>query len=364
VDSDLHEIALVGLPLMRGVAQVVRDLAGPGCAGDAELPGSGRFNFRLDRTVYDVRVESCMTGTGAGCPKITIRLLDKGIRGIDTLGFSSRVLKLWKRVVQLPQGLVLVTGPTGSGKTSTMYAALREINTPDRNIQTAEDPIEIEMPGVNQSSVNHGRVDGQGNVLNFARLLRSILRQDPDNILVGELRDSETADVAVQAALTGHLVFSTLHVVTACDSVERLVSMGIAPYSLGQVVVALSGQRLVERLCPDCKRVVPVTDEARRLFERAGVSDLLKGAMFEPCGCPKCHGTGYCGRVLVAEFFPVMTEEAAMITARARGVDLEDHYKRKGFLTMHQDVLRHVALGNTSLRMVDMVHDREWASGL
>jgi len=354
VDSDLREIARIPMALMAGVVQLACDWAGPGTSGSQYAPGDGRFGFRLDQTVYDVRVAKCMVGVDVKFPKVTMRLLGKKVRSLDSIGFAPRTLGMLKRMIRMHQGLILLTGPTGSGKTSTSSSCLKEINTPDINIETMENPVEISIEGVNQAEVNEARG------ASFGALLKSILRRDPDVISVGELRDIETAETAVQAALTGHLVFATLHTNSACAAVERLISLGVEPYLLGEVLLGIGGQRLKDRLCMRCRQEIPVLEEHRRIFAAANVP--LGDVLYESRGCPHCRGRGTSGRVLISELFPVTGREGRLIAGKCRGSELEEHYKGLGYLTMYQDMLRHVAEGRMSLQQTHGF-SRDWILG-
>ncbi|WP_342750735.1 GspE/PulE family protein [Termitidicoccus mucosus] len=354
VDGNMRVLARAPLPLMTGVVALGRDWAGPGCSGDAWVPGDGRFSFRLDQTVYDVRAATMMMGSGEyPFPKLELRLLSKEIRPLESMGFEDSVLKMLRRMSRMPQGMLVFTGPTNSGKTSTLYSLLKEINRPDINIQTVEDPIEISMSGVNQAAVNekHG--------VTWAKLLRAALRQDPDVLLAGEIRDAETAGIAVQGAQTGHLVFTTLHTNSACAAVERLTGMGVEPFLLGSVLLGISGQRLVNRLCPRCRRPVKVTDVHRDVFGRAGCADFLGDVLYEPRGCEHCGHTGYAGLSLIMELFPVNDEVSRLVMQKVPSPDLEAYFRQKGCRTMFQDSLRQAAAGVVSLEH-SRLYDRNW----
>jgi general secretion pathway protein E len=292
---------------------------------EKRVPHDGRVTVRVGGHEIDVRVSTIPTQHGE---RVVMRLLDRGQVQLDltTLGMNARDLALFERLLERPHGMLLVTGPTGSGKTTSLYAALHQLNDRKRNIMTVEDPIEYELPGIGQTQVN-ARTD-----LSFARGLRAILRQDPDVIMVGEIRDQETAEVAVRSAMTGHFMLSTLHTNSAVGSVTRLVDMGVERYLLAPMLVGLVAQRLVRRLCPECR--APAEADPRD-------SLLLDGAIavgepiFRPVGCPSCHGEGYRGRMGLYEIVavdPTMAQlihdgapEAALVThARAQGPSLLD----------------------------------------
>ena len=292
---------------------------------EKRVPQDGRVSVRIGGHEIDVRISTIPTQHGE---RVVMRLLDRGSVELDlaTLGMGTRDLALFHKMLDRPHGMLLVTGPTGSGKTTTLYAALARLNNRRRNIMTVEDPIEYELPGIGQTQVN-ARTD-----LSFARGLRAILRQDPDVIMVGEIRDHETAEVAVRSAMTGHFMLSTLHTNSAVGSVTRLVDMGIERYLLAPMLVGLVAQRLVRRLCPACRR----PDHATRLDV-----GLLEGAipegepLFRPVGCPACHSEGYRGRIGLYELVAVdaamqalihdgAPEAALVAAARERGPGLLD----------------------------------------
>ena len=247
------------------------------------LPQDGQFKMKTGDRDIDFRVSVFPTTNGE---KIVIRILDKsqGMADIDKLGFGEDKLTRLKKTVLLPYGMILACGPTGSGKSSTLYSILRYVHTPQKNIITVEDPVEYQLKGINQVSVNIKTG------LTFARALRAILRQDPDIIMIGEIRDSETVDIAVKAALTGHLVLSTLHTNTACASVVRLVDMGIEPFLINASLACVISQRLARRICLKCRESVP------------------EQPYFRGAGCSECNKSGYKGRVLISEFLYVTPE--------------------------------------------------------
>ena len=292
---------------------------------ERRVPQDGRVSVRVGGHEIDVRVSTLPTQHGE---RVVMRLLERGATRLDLahLGMGTRDVAQFARLLDRPHGLLLVTGPTGSGKTTTLYTALTRLNDAKRNIMTVEDPIEYELDGIGQTQVNT-RTD-----LTFARGLRAILRQDPDVIMVGEIRDGDTAEVAVRASMTGHFVLSTLHTNSAVGSITRLADMGVERYLLAPMVVGLIAQRLVRRLCPDC-RIPAVASEAESLLlDRA----IAPGeAIFHPVGCPACAGDGYRGRsalyeVVVADdhlralIHDGASEAALTLAARARGPSLLD----------------------------------------
>jgi len=282
---------------------------------EKRLPQDGRISLRVAGRAVDVRVSTLPAGSGE---RVVMRLLDKqaGRLDLEHLGMLPKTLKLLSGVIQKPHGIVLVTGPTGSGKTTSLYAMLQRLNNKQRNIMTVEDPIEYYIDGISQTHVNT-KVD-----LTFARGLRAILRQDPDVVMVGEIRDLETAQIAVQSSLTGHMVLSTLHTNTAVGAVTRLRDMGVEPFLLSSSLSAVLAQRLVRVLCPDCKRPhVAQTSDCVAL----GIDAEKAPTIYEPTGCERCNGIGYKGRIGVYELVTVDETLRGMIHDRASEQELEDH---------------------------------------
>lgn len=308
---------------------------------EQRLPQDGRISVSIDGRVVDLRVSSmpCIHGE-----RIVLRVLDRqtGIRRLDDLGFESGTLATLRSMIHKPYGLLLVTGPTGSGKTTTLYAALQEVRTGANNIMTCEDPVEYEVPGIAQSQINE-KVG-----MTFAEQLRSILRQDPDVILVGEIRDQETAETAIRASLTGHMVFSTLHCNNALAAVPRLLDMGVEPFLLSTSLVGVVAQRLVRKLCVDCRQERPMDEAIAELFRRE-TGGVPSGPIYEPCGCEKCYGTGFKGRQAILEVLPIPPILAGRIAERTRMDIIETVANEVGYRTLQQDVLARVASGLTSL---------------
>jgi type IV pilus assembly protein PilB len=297
-----------------------------------------------------------------------MRLLDKsgGVIDLAELGIRGHAFDLISAGVKRPHGMVLSTGPTGSGKTTTLYAILTKINTSEVNIITLEDPVEYQVAGVNQIQIN----SGVG--LTFASGLRSILRQDPDVIMVGEIRDSETADLAVQSALTGHTVLSTLHTNNASGVLPRLLDMEIEPFLIASTVSTVIGQRLVRKLCPDCRKPIKASPaqaeaivknvgnllpESDAAGEKLGYKNLpKKGAtefnLFEAVGCPKCNSTGYVGRVGIFEVFNMSVEMEKLVVAHATTTEIQNEALKEGMMTMRQDGFLKALEGTTTLEEV------------
>ena len=316
---------------------------------EKRLPQDGRIKIRLkveDRSrEMDFRVSSCPTLWGE---KVVLRLLDKTKLMLDMtkLGFEQESLDRFKRAISKPYGIVLVTGPTGSGKTNTLYSAIAQLNKPDTNIMTAEDPVEFNLPGINQVQIK----DQIG--LNFASALRAFLRQDPNIILVGEIRDYETAEIAVKAALTGHLVLSTLHTNDAPSTVSRLVNMGIEPFLVGTAVNLIQAQRLIRRICANCKEEVhdvPATALTEIGFapEAVGTFKLYKGR-----GCGTCNGTGYKGRVGLYEVMEISEGIRDLIMVGATAVEIKRKALEEGMLTLRMSGLEKIRVGMTTIEEV------------
>ena len=311
---------------------------------EKRLPQDGRISLRVKGEEIDVRVSTIPTVYGES---VSLRLLmrSSGMYGMDRLGLFKDDEEILNRLIRRPHGILLVTGPTGSGKSTSLYAWLHTINSVDKRILTVEDPIEYEMAGINQIQMKPEIG------LTFAVGLRHILRQDPDVIMVGEIRDQETADIAIRAALTGHLVFSTLHTNDAAGAITRLVDMGIEPFLVSSSVEALVAQRLVRRLCPVCKR--PWTVDMPFL-ESVGfpISKLLTGTICEPVGCEECRGTGYAGRTGIYEILVVTDAIRQMVVDRQSAADIKVHALEHGMHTLRMDGWRKVLAGTTTLEEV------------
>ena len=304
-------------------------------------PQDGRFKVKAMKKEVDVRVSILPTVHGE---KVVMRILDKAnlAPGLASLGLDDYAYNAMKFAIDQPHGIILVTGPTGSGKTTTLYSCLQDLNQPNVNIVTAEDPVEYELAGVNQCHVNVA----QG--LTFAGILRSVLRQDPDIVLVGEIRDNETADIAVKAALTGHLVLSTLHTNDACGVIPRLIDMEVPPFLLASSLILAQAQRLFRRLCPYCRRPVEVN---RPLLEANGVDAApFEGVqIFGPGGCPKCHNSGYKGRGAFMEVLPISPRIRAIIEKGGNAELLKKTALEEGMVSLKEAGMRKVRDGVTSL---------------
>ncbi|MBI3545462.1 MAG: type II secretion system ATPase GspE [Gammaproteobacteria bacterium] len=311
---------------------------------EKRLPQDGRITLRLAGRPVDVRVSTVPTGHGE---RVVLRLLDKQAGRLDLagLGMPEDTLKTLVTLVNQPHGIILVTGPTGSGKTTTLYAALGKLDSSQHNIMTVEDPVEYELDGIGQIQVN-SKIE-----LSFARALRSILRQDPDIIMIGEIRDLETAQIAVQASLTGHLVLATLHTNDAVGAVTRLVDMGVEPFLVASSLLGVLAQRLVRRLCPVCRQIhVPDAAELRML-----TAEHVEGTPMEiytPVGCNSCGNSGYQGRSGVYELLTVDEDMRTLIHDSASEGRLRDYARAQGMRTIREDGLRWVRAGETSLEEV------------
>ncbi len=303
---------------------------------ERRLPLDGRFRVRLHHQQYDVRVS---TIPGVYGEKAVLRMLPKGVKGLELeeLGMADESLALFREMVNKPHGMILVTGPTGSGKTTTLYAGLRKIDCVAKNAITLEDPVEYELPHVTQMQV-HSKIG-----LTFAAGLRSILRQDPDIIMVGEIRDPETLEMAVQAALTGHLVFSTLHCNDAAGAAARCIDMGLEPFLLTSSVIAIMAQRLVRKICPSCQVTERCSPElAERLAIEAG-RPLSRGQ-----GCPACRSTGYQGRLAVFELMKLTEGLKGLIHRKESASTIRRLALEEGMISLRQDAIRKVVQGLTT----------------
>ncbi|MEM8868135.1 MAG: ATPase, T2SS/T4P/T4SS family [Verrucomicrobiota bacterium] len=338
IDGVLHEVENPPKRLQPSIVSRIKLMSNVSIA-EKRVPQDGRINIQVGEKTIDLRVSTLPTAFGES---IVMRILDKeGLRlGLPELGFFSDDQAIFERVIALPDGVFLVTGPTGSGKSTTLYSALNYINHPDRKIITVEDPVEYEMTGVNQVQVR--REVG----MTFSAALRSMLRQAPNIIMVGEIRDKETAEIAVNAALTGHMVFSTLHTNDAPSAVSRLIDIGIKPFLVSAAVRAIMAQRLVRRNCPSCRAP---TEPDEKLLSSLGIRpDQIADATFmKGEGCPKCN-KGFRGRVGVFEIFNINEELQQMIYEEASLVSLRNKAREMGMRSMREDGIRKVVAGVTT----------------
>ena len=347
IDGALKQVMSYDLSILAGITARIKIIGGMDIA-EKRKPQDGRITIMVDRREFDVRVSILPTVFGE---KTVMRLTSKDglTKPKSALGFDAEQEKVFDNILSNPHGIILVTGPTGSGKSTTLYTSLSELNTEDVNIITVEDPVEANIDGINQVQVNN-KAD-----MTFAAALRSILRQDPDIIMIGEIRDGETAGIAVQAAITGHLVVSTLHTNSAASTITRLIDMGIESYIAGDAVVGVIAQRLVRRLCTTCKQPRLVEDEERvQLGVPADEEDVI---IYEPQGCPLCNDTGYSGRIGVYEMMPVSRELQAVIASGATADVIEKQALKEGMLTLKMGAAKHVLDGITSIaEMNKIVH--------
>jgi type IV pilus assembly protein PilB len=319
---------------------------------ERRVPQDGSFRMRLDRKIVDFRVSILPSVFGES---VVIRILDRdsiatgvSVLKLERIGFNPEDLKRFRKAITRPYGMVLVTGPTGSGKTTTLYAAISEMNTLEDKLITIEDPVEYQLSGVVQIPVNEKKG------LTFARGLRSILRHDPDKIMVGEIRDAETAQIAIQSALTGHLVLTTVHANNVFDVIGRFASMGIDAYNFLAALNCVLAQRLVRILCPSCRTQVKVQ---QALIEESGLDyEQYKDTPFyEGKGCPQCHGTGYRGRKCITEFLDLTDEIKEMIHAERPLSEIRYRAVTDGMITLRRSALKKVLNGETSLREINRV---------
>ena len=347
LDGVLKQVAAPPLPLAPKVCARLKVMARLDIA-ERRVPQDGRIKLRLSKSrAIDFRVNTCPTLFGE---KIVLRILDPTAAklGIDVLGYEPFQKKLYMDALAKPYGMILVTGPTGSGKTVSLYTGINILNTDDRNISTCEDPVEINVPGINQVNVNP-KVG-----LTFASSLKAFLRQDPDVIMVGEIRDLETAEIAIKAAQTGHLVLSTLHTNDAPRTLSRLVDMGVKPYAIATSVNLIIAQRLARRLCEHCKELRDIPEEAL-LKEGYTPEDVQRGLkIYGPVGCRHCTD-GYKGRVGIYQVMPVTEEIGRIILEGGNAVQIEQESIRNGVWTLRQSALNKVKDGVTSLEEINRV---------
>jgi general secretion pathway protein E len=312
---------------------------------EKRLPQDGRITLRVGGKPVDVRVSTLPTGHGE---RAVLRLLDKEAGRLDLrqLGMSPEVLAQFDRLIGQPHGIVLVTGPTGSGKTTTLYAALSRLNASTTNILTVEDPIEYELAGVGQTQVN-ARID-----MTFAKALRAILRQDPDIIMIGEIRDLETAQIAVQSALTGHMVLSTLHTNDAPSTVNRLLDMGMDDYLLTSTLIGILAQRLVRTLCEQCRELRPVLPELVEEMELHRYTEARPIELYHAVGCPHCGGTGYMGRLSIVEMLPMTDGIRSLVMRHATSGEIRNLAIQQGMQTMFENGIRKVMTGVTTIEEI------------
>ena len=346
IDGVLHEVKTSPKHLQSAVISRVKILAKMDIA-ERRKPQDGKISLRMEGKDLDLRVSTFPTVHGEN---LVLRILDKStvILGLEELGFAKNMLKIYEDLIKKPFGIILVTGPTGSGKTTTLYASLSTINSMEKNIITIEDPVEYQIPLIRQTQVDPKKD------LTFSTGLRTILRQDPDIIMVGEIRDKETAEIAVQASLTGHLVFSTLHTNDATSAVTRLVDMGVEPFLISSSIIGVVAQRLVRVICPRCKESFSPSQEL--------IQDLKlkeKFTFYRGKGCKDCNSTGYLGRIGIFELFVLSEETRKLVISKSSAEEIRKVAIKEGMITLYQDGLEKLKKGATTpeelLRVVEEV---------
>ena len=344
IDGVLHQIASHPKHLHAPILARLKIMTGSMSIDERRVPQDGRIQARLGTKEVDLRVSTVPTNHGES---VVMRLLDKSsiALGLSDLGFFSDDQKSFDELISLPDGILLVTGPTGSGKTTTLYACLNTINKPDKKIITVEDPVEYVMSGINQVHVK------EEIGMTFAAALRAMLRQAPNVIMLGEIRDAETAGIAMQAALTGHLVFSTLHTNDAPSAVARLADIGAKPFLIASAVRAMTAQRLVRKLCAECKSPGELTEREIRAL-RLDPNKLLDSNIMKPNGCGRCRQTGYKGRMVIVEIFKVDDQVRTMINEGLPTTQLKRRARELGMRTLREDGVRKVMAGSTTAQEV------------
>jgi type IV pilus assembly protein PilB len=355
LDGTLYEMMNLAMKFKNPVISRVKILSSMDIA-EKRLPQDGRIKVRVklengDKKDVDMRVSSVPTIFGE---KVVVRILDRGMLKLDLkeLGFEKKSMDVFKRAIQSPWGIILVTGPTGSGKTNTLYSAISNLNSTDTNIMTAEDPVEFYLEGINQVNI-HEKIG-----LRFSTILRNFLRQDPDIMLVGEMRDYDTVDIAIKAALTGHLVFSTIHTNDAASTITRLVNMNVEPFLISDSVRLIVAQRLVRKLCKNCREEHKMTPDS---LEDIGFSpeEAMKVKVYKPKGCPSCNNTGYKGRTALFEVLEVTEEIKELILSKAQSQEIKKKAIEQGMLTLRQSGLEKIKKGITSVEEVLRVTVRD-----
>jgi type IV pilus assembly protein PilB len=353
VDGMLREVLTFSRKLHRAIISRLKILCTINIT-ETRFPQDGRFTLAVGSGTTYFRVSMIPTLYGE---KAVVRILAmsgrKTMVTLDKMMMSQTILQPFRRLIQNPNGIVFVTGPTGSGKTTTLYAALHEINKPDLNITTIEDPVEIQLAGITQSQVN-AHID-----LKFSTILRALLRQDPDVILIGEIRDLETAKIATEAALTGHLVLATLHTNTAAQAIIRLLEIGVEPFMVAPSIIGVLAQRLAARICEHCKEAYfPPPETLRRYFLDEGLTEV---PFYRGRGCPKCRGTGYKGRIAFHELVLITEEIRSMISEGRSAQEITRIAAKVGYRPLRYDGLKKVLLGLTTIEEIDQNTSFEWA---
>jgi len=354
IDGQLREVLTYSRKLHRALVSRIKIVCNLNIA-ESRFPQDGRFSMPVGTSNANFRVSTIPSQYGE---KVVIRILamtgKKSMVTLEKMMMSQTILAPFRRLIQNPSGIIFVTGPTGSGKTTTLYSALHEINTPDTNISTIEDPIEIQLSGVTQTQVNN-HID-----LKFSTVLRALLRQDPDVILVGEIRDLETAKIASEAALTGHIVFATLHTNSAAQAIVRLIEIGVEPYMVAPSIIGVLAQRLAARICENCKEpYYPTRDVLKKYFKEEGLTDV---PFYRGRGCTACRNTGYKGRVAFHELVLITEEIRTLITNNASVQQITAAAAKVGFKPLRYDGLKKVLLGLTTIEEIEANTSFEWAT--
>lgn len=350
IDGRLFDYSMVPLYVQKNMITRIKIISGMNIT-ESRTPQDGAIKSNFEDKQIDLRVSSLPTNLGE---KIVIRILDysQSLDGLDNLGFSKTNLEKVKEMIKVPNGIILVTGATGTGKSTTVYSILQVLNTEDRNIITVEDPIEMNLEGVNQVQV----LADIG--LTFANVLRSILRQDPDIIMIGEIRDDETARIAVRAAITGHLVLSTIHTNTSLNTIERLLDMSVERYLLGSALTGIVSQKLARKLCKKCRGTRETNEYEKEVFKKALNIDVKQ--IYYPVGCNECNA-GYKGRIAIHEVLRITQDISDAITKNIERKDLRELVYKSGTITMLQDGLIKVIEGETTfeeiLKLIDLEDD-------
>jgi len=353
IDGNLREILTYSRKLHRALISRLKILSSLNIS-ESRFPQDGRFSMPIGTQTANFRVSTIPSAYGE---KAVIRILamsgKKTMLTLDKMMISQTILQPFKRLIKNPNGILFVTGPTGSGKTTTLYAALNEINSADINISTIEDPIEIQLAGVTQTQVN-AHID-----LKFANVLRALMRQDPDAILVGEIRDLETAKIATEAALTGHVVFATLHTNTAPQAIVRLIEIGVEPYMVAPSMIGVLTQRLAAKICENCKEAYqPSREVLAKYFQEEGLSDV---SFYRGRGCVKCRFSGYKGRIAFHELVIITEEIRALISDGRSAQEITRAAAKVGYKPLRYDGLKKVLLGLTTIDEIEASTAPEWA---
>ncbi len=344
IDGVLHNIFTLPKQQIAAFVSRLKIMANLNIA-ERRLPQDGQSRIKIGQDLVDIRVSIIPTSGGE---RIVLRLLDKGggELGLEKIGFSQGILDNFRNLIKIPHGIILLTGPTGSGKTTTLYAVLNELNSEERNILTVEDPIEYQLAGIGQMQVKP-KID-----LTFAKCLRHILRQDPDTIMIGEIRDIETAQIAIQASLTGHLVLSTLHTNDAASAITRLIDMGIEPYLISSSVIAVMAQRLLRVICPECKKPYSPQEQMVSLLSENEEISAEGTQFYKGSGCDNCLKMGYLGRTGIFELLMIDDDIKELIIKQQGSHIIKEAAVRKGMSTLRDDGLHKALAGETTLEEV------------